>query len=134
MAVSTKETLQKAREVLQEAGWRQGDYFTFTDPGGIGDGDLVKGGPVCAAGALRVAAYGWDYLALSYVPVVGEAPFPQTPDGADDAYSDARHAVMREVLNELGDTNSIPAYNDAPGRTVEEVLALFDKAIEHAPE
>lgn len=97
------EVLRKAREVLVTRGWYQGDYYADRDK--RGRWISAEKAPRCMVGACRAASY------------IGDGLFDY------DAYS-AAHTML---LAELGETPSV--WNDAPVRTLNEVLAAFDKAI-----
>lgn len=111
--MTSKEELIRAKEVLirgrarLEKGWCQG--ASARDENGYTVGaNLPVATSFCIFGAL-------------------------TYEDRYDGTLDARQLV-REVLGaKLGD-GAIATYNDAPGRTKEEVLALVDKAIALAEE
>ncbi len=105
--MNTVEVLEKAKERLR-GHWCQGAYSMTDD--GVECPIETPGCRVCAHGAVIHATdsmevrYGVQWSALSFL---GSAAIS---NGFDSA----------------------PSYNDAEGRTEEEVLALFDKAIELA--
>lgn len=89
--------LDKAADVIIERGWHQGDY---QKPGGEA---------VCAMGALFAAA----------------ARSPRTA-GLNTADPRSAAAVAATCLKRhLGIESSLPAWNDSPGRTEDEVLAAL---------
>jgi hypothetical protein len=48
---------------------------------------------------------------------------------AAERFDGADYPARRVLENVIGPVWSIPSFNDAPGRTKEEVLEVFDKAI-----
>lgn len=94
--------LDEAKKVLIEKGWTQG-YYAKDAQGelvGIHDGDACS---FCAVGAIHRAS----------------------EDASDWARDEAGNAVVAVTPG-----FNIPIYNDAKGRTKDEILALFDKAKE----
>jgi len=98
--MNTVEILKGAKALLETKGWTQGAYARGKS------GRVVKQPRnavcFCGIGAISVAAGG---------------------NTDDDLGYDAYKALERIV------GSGFPHYNDAPGRTKEEVLAVFDKAI-----
>lgn len=103
MTKPTKQILQEARDYLaaHPERWVQKE---------LGDGYNV-----CAVGSIARAAGWWAETIMDYMDY--------------EAYG-AGVASLKEALPICwnGDV-SVPSYNDAPGRTVDDVLALFDYAI-----
>jgi hypothetical protein len=102
----TKQILQEARDILAEPGrWIQGAFF--------------RGENCCALGAVRRAS-----------GLQRRGGISQDMSHAT-AYVEAAHALGKAIPEcwaaRHGD--SVPNYNDATGRTVDDVLALFDYAI-----
>lgn len=108
--MKASELLRKGADEIRRRGWWQGAYGS--------DHEDLKSCSVCAVGALNAADSG-------------------TPYPADDL-SDAHYAASR-LLDELvwrdgAGSPGIVNYNDQPGRTVEEVLDLFERAAVAAEE
>lgn len=98
---TTAQVLQEARALI-EAGWCQGPFYR-----------LEQGAEqYCAIGAVR-RVVGTDYETFGYV----------RHDPAEAALS----LVARRISH--GTFCCAIAYNDARGRTKEQVLALFDRAL-----
>ena len=96
----TAQILKNARALVAR-GWCQGHYAERENGETC---DLVSGEAVrwCAEGAIHNATFG------------------------------AKHWIWREVNDafcKASDTDHIPSFNDAPGRTQADVLAAFDRAI-----
>lgn len=95
------EVLRKAKALIEERGWTQGEYVS-------------RDGAHCARGACYVAS--------------GSHVLPMYPVGhIDDSANDAQYALASAIGKEL--LHSVSDWNDEPGRTKKEVLAAFDKAI-----
>ena len=117
--LGTVETLTRARDLLQAEGWTQREYVRRQP-----DGTCKR----CAYGALE----GWH------------EDEPEDPDYYDrgrvtTAVRADEHAVhlLRLAMYEihtpkqtLFSAGGVASWNDADGRTKEQVLAAFDKAIE----
>lgn len=105
------ETLTEARDLLINEGWTQGIYFEVLDDSGVCHR--------CAMGALR------QYDKEDHPHVI-----------ATLEVRDILLAAMREVDNDAGDGVlcflSVIQWNDHPGRTKEQVIEAFNKAIELA--
>jgi hypothetical protein len=100
-ATTVKEVLIAARDILVNKGWHQGSYGKKMD--GENSDDLG------------------DASCVAYCPI-----------GAIFAV-EAAYVVQRQaedLLRKETPKNSIVAFNDRGGRTKEEVLELFDQAIE----
>lgn len=98
VATSSADLLRRAKGVLEEYGWIQGDI-----------GHCERG--FCAYGALDHASRATDTPFTDFWP--------------------ARKAVTSAVLDlSAGGSFGIANYNDDAGRTVEDIYAMFDKAIE----
>ena len=95
-----KETLQRTREIIDEQGWIQGAY-------------QHRSAGYCVLGALGKAS--WQQMALM-IPAKDliwdtiEEQYPRDP------------TKMRGYVGVAG-------WNDSPGRTKDEVLAVLDKTI-----
>jgi len=99
--LSPVDVLRKAKALIEEKGWHQGAYQGPT-------------GCLCVRGACYAAA-GLDLA---------------SPEFDSAAAMDAETAQY--LLGEQVDVHllgSLAAWNDRPGRTKEEVIAAFDKAI-----
>lgn len=104
-AKTATEVLQAARWILENVGWCQGSYYK--DKNGSVVGLSARYNPENVACA---CALGSIYLV--------EADDPHSIDNAITA------------LAEASKLDSIADFNDDPVRTKEEVLNLFDRAIE----
>ncbi|MFD8117055.1 DUF6197 family protein [Streptomyces microflavus] len=100
------ELLGKALEVLERDGWYQGNYCA----GSPREDDSGK--PVCALGALNRATFGNAWGARA-----GEACHS----------SEARERAHNRLFAAIG--GAIPTWNDDPGRTYEDVVLTFKKAM-----
>lgn len=107
-APTTVEVLRGAKAALAERGWFQGWYFPVP-PGGSESDEPPEGCPVCLLGALDVGS--------------------GMPPGSTSLTLGAER-VLAAVLEERGVHLSIGPWNDEPGRTLDEVYALLDQAIE----
>jgi hypothetical protein len=103
---STVEILRGAREVLERNGWNQGWFFRDDDPG-ANPAECA----VCLRGALNLSA---------------GAEHPGSPAACGDALMAVNDALPERWRG------LIAGWNDERGRTVEEVYALLDRAIELA--
>lgn len=108
MTKTTLEILKDARKLLSEKGWTQGTYSR--DSFGFAQG--LEG---CMSPALGACFCGWG--AVMAACTLSRGPWPHT----------VFHA--KEALDATVPDGHFPEYNDAEGRTVEEVLAKFDEAI-----
>lgn len=110
--MSTVETLRAAREVLVTRGWTQRAFYDWETDG------------FCAEGAVAEA------LVPGYWPYWYRTG---TASGALGDLWDERRAEINDALNALraalGGVLAVPWFNDRAA-SVDEVLALFDKAIE----
>lgn len=106
-AKTVKETLTAARWILENVGWCQGSYYK--DKNGSNVGLAARHNPENVACA---CALGSIYL------VENDEPF-----AIDKAIT---------TLADASKIGSIADFNDDPGRTKQEVLDLFDRAIEGA--
>lgn len=100
--MKTSELLRKAADEIRRRGWYQGDYGSdLSDEGAFTCA-------VCALGAVNAAAHNgdpWSGMIFSHTQRAG-AVF-------------ALEAVVG---------TTVPFWNDSPGRTVEEVLDVFERA------
>lgn len=97
--MTTSESLKAAKAVLLDRGWFQGDFVN----------DVT--GEVCIVGAMNIVEDG-------------------TPRCDDDAlYAESVASQILHCLVFLDRCDDIGEWNDMHGRTPEEVLALFDRAI-----
>jgi hypothetical protein len=117
LPVSTVEVLEAARELLVSKGWTQGCYGRDASGKSLFTSELAEHAACfCGWGAVQ-AVCGGDG-SVNYTPGLWSAM------GALDA------AVPYVTNPEFHSTaKHFPSFNDTPGRTVEEVLAVFDKAI-----
>lgn len=108
----TVQTLTEARDLLVNEGWTQGIYFEVLDDSGVCRR--------CAMGALRQ----YDKEEQSHAVATMEV-------------QDILLAAMRQVSNDHPDGPeydflSVIGWNDAVGRTKEQVIEAFNLAIEIA--
>lgn len=109
MSTETADILDEALDFLRRNGWIQGDYINQQQ---IDDGEGPGDCACCARGAINMAAGGPpdnDYL-----------------PGAEAA----SNAVLTWLLisGALGETLSLPEWNDAPGRTADDVMSALAAA------
>lgn len=97
--MDTHEVLVAARNLLEREGWVQRRGVTE-------NGRCAVGATGCVAGLTPESC----------------------PVGAFDAFREANNALA-VVLRERGESARVVDWNDTPGRTKEEVLALFARAI-----
>lgn len=107
---TTAEILRGAKAVIQRNGWTQREYF---DEKQHEDGTPVTECRVDLRGALNLAA--------------GSPSPAEQPDAGVDA-----HIVLWNAIRADGFSGGPIKWNDTPGRTEAEVLALLDRAIEVA--
>jgi len=103
--------LRKARALIERPyGWCRGSYVMMFKQGT----QVRPAFAVCSVGAIAVADNS-DYLGCGTYP-----------------YSNEGKLALRELAQTIGalDTNYVPKWNDAQGRTKREVLAAFDETIE----
>lgn len=105
----TVEILRGAKTVLERNGWHQG---TFYDQAQHDTGVPRAQCRVCLMGAVYVAASG-SPITYGY--------------GAAEA-----QGLLTETLDRRGRWEQVYDWNDAPGRTLAEVLELLDATIEDA--
>jgi hypothetical protein len=120
------ERLKRAQERIIDVGWFQGDYIET--PSSDRDNSKCR---VCSLGALENWHWGegYDSGLLKYDLAFSYSDIREAQDFLEQA--------MREIeVIDLGPISNrfIPAWNDKPGRTVEEVIRAFDRAIELAVE
>ena len=110
--------LREARRLLAEKGWTKNSYACDVRGNAVytGSGEAVK---FCMLGAIAK-------VHLTSEPENGRlVPIDELPP-----YNAALSLLSRVVHDETG--LWIPDFNDAPERTKEECLAVYDKAIELA--
>lgn len=116
-AVTVKQLLTAARAIIAEPiHWIKGNYATrrYTDAAGRSLDRSVN--CYCAVGALRHAA---DQLKI-----------PEYKGVADAALECLAAASPLAARPDLGHEGKVTVYNDEAGTRHEDVLALFDKAVE----
>lgn len=115
--LTTLESLEQGRALIVERGWTQGCYGKDENGAKVMTGDLYeKATCFCGWGALQ-AVHRADGSA-NYRP------------GLYAAMASLDRAIPEPSQSPSGLTvRHFPTYNDTPGRTVEEVLAVFDTAI-----
>ena len=109
---STVELLRKARDLIEQKGWTRGAYARTAGgtPVPVHDPDACR---FCSVGALIRASL-------------------DTPESSQEEYDTARRLFVRQIKSFASDDTVIPAWNDAPSRTVFDVLAAFDRAVQDA--
>lgn len=80
----------------------------------------------CLLGGSRKVTYPKDIDELS----VGDPSYIPIRDAADVRYQDLRRALVQVMPNRYRGAGDIPAYNDTPGRTHDQIVDLIEKAIE----
>ena len=103
------EILKETRRLLDEKGWTQGAYAR-DNRGSCVEVESPAASCFCLSGALRRA-----HANLGY-----------------DSFSSYAANAATLYLAEAGAGRSIPAWNDAPSRTKDDVLKLVDRAITEA--
>lgn len=96
--------LKQGKTNILERGWAQGEYWN-------------EHGQLCAMGAID-ACHSWN-----------NGPFHMPPDTWSKLRDETAFALSSAVP--YPSNKFIIEYNDDPGRTVEEILAVYDKAIEN---
>lgn len=127
--LTVKRILTKAKAVLRSKGWVQGT---------MSEDNLSK---FCARGAMAIVGGAsvkthigerWDDSLQEFVPVVSisvdDDELLYGPDRSPD-YVKAVELTNTAAGEANGGECSLIGYNDLPGRTLEEVIAVFDKAI-----
>lgn len=102
------QTLVEARKLIDEKGWTQGAMFRSSTGVKLSFLKKEQTASYCMVGALRA----------QYRP--------------DPSIYGQVQELLHDVIGE--EWASLESWNDQPGRTKEEVLAVFDKAIERAKE
>ena len=108
MPRAVREILVEARELIDKRGWCQFQY--------------AKRDPHSHRGIQRIASF--KVFGNAFCPL-GAIMAVENEDGGAAL---AKHAVA--VAAGFSRESHVPAWNDRPGRTKAEVLAVFDKAIE----
>lgn len=125
MMDNTANLLRRAADILGEKGWCQG---SLTNP----DGN------VCAMGAFHQAAYEiYPEAQEFYSPADFSVMYDRMQVQSDAASAMAHVLDLPEprYFSELGLTkNPIPAWNDAPERSAEDVILAMKNAAQHVEE
>jgi hypothetical protein len=107
-AINGKQVLQAMEWIITNVGWCQGNFFQDIKGGTLTFSEAIKDyhqvGAVCLSGACEMVEVGTD---------------KQASREAFDLFFTANNQYFI-------------AYNDAPGRTKEEVIAALRKAIQEA--
>ncbi len=109
----TSEVLDRAADLIEERGWTQGGGGWFPE-------SLPCDAPLCAEGALKAACVeaaaleGGHYTDFHY--------------GRDWMKTGEQTGALRAVRNYLDDASPVFAWNDEPGRTGPEVIAVLRAA------
>lgn len=126
--MTPEEALLKAVEILERDGWIQGEYFEQADDleaEGTTEAlvNAARTAPVCSMGAI-------------YRAVFGQAAVILTGKGDTDAQWYSRE--LRELayqadalLRTQTEGDGVITWNDASGRTKEDVILAFKKAANH---
>lgn len=114
-AVTEADVLRRAADLLEEFGWAQG-YYAFSETGAYAAPTCSAAVRFCAVGAMTRAA--WDLTRDEY---------DFDPDVAL-GLAGYRSFDAKGRVTSCG----VPAWNDAPGRTREEVIARLREAAEAA--
>jgi hypothetical protein len=107
MTRTAEQILTEARALIAERGWCQHDYARSVDGVSLGTRD-ARAAAFCMEGAVMGACIDWADVPL------------------------ALRFLERACPSIVSDKAPVVAFNDAPARTREEVLAAFDRAIELA--
>ncbi len=112
------EILDQAANTLLRDGWYQGEYYKDD-----GTSAANRSGPCCQEGAISRAAFGYAYV--DYLNSVRDQS-----EALRKAQDDASR-YMRNFVCQDGHRSSID-FNDAPGRTREEVVNALRGAAAYA--
>ena len=135
-----RDTLERARELLEHGGWTAGGWFTVRADGGARAVSTVE------ALALRRAPSGDQVVGSCLVgALLRLVDDPDTATSVRDVWSsvDELHEALREQRGQWalpvgrvlppserhGRLRELTRYNDAPGRTRQQVLDLVDRAV-----
>lgn len=102
--MTPKDVLTGAKAALLDRGLFRGNYCQ----------NLDGSGPVCLYGALRIG--------------VGNGPNDFVIGSNGPSFDGALEALYKHI------DDTISGYNDAPGRTIDEILAVLDLAISNVSE
>ncbi|MER7788601.1 hypothetical protein [Streptomyces sp. NPDC097640] len=111
----------KAADIVRSNGHNKGAYFTRPETG-VGIDLAPSECPVCIAGAVSLAMFGW--------------PVPSGEEGRREEF-DATTRRLVELMDVEGDpllepVGRLAAWNDMPERTVEDVIAALEQAAREA--
>lgn len=135
-----RDTLERARELLVHDGWTAGGWFT------VRAGDGTRGVSTVEALALRRAPAADEVVGSCLVgALLRLADDPDTSTSIRDVWStvDELHEALREQQGQwavpvgrvlppgerYGRLRDLTRFNDAPGRTRQQVLDLVDRAV-----
>lgn len=132
------EILDNAANILLRDGWHQGMYYEEVNyTGGTAEDYQAASkaanqtAPCCQAGAITRAAFGYAWVGF---PKPNELATLHDRRERDAAVAKA-NGYMRDLVFSLGEGEeytSTVAWNDAPGRTKDEVVAALRAAAERA--
>lgn len=115
-----QDVLREAAEILQRDGWHQGSFYKEPLSGGVNaDLEASREAPVCSLGAINRAVYGYAYDGKSHVGY----------QALDAAKSNLTYWAEKLLMAQI-DGHPVPHWNDAPERTVEDVILTFKRAAE----
>ena len=107
--MAVKPIAQKCVDILNERGWVQGQYEN-------------EDGAVCALGALQFALGGNLYELIHSEPGGGKT---QIRSGLDNSELELRLRI--EILLKVHLGMTIVKYNDMDGRTVDDIIHVFEE-------
>lgn len=111
MSAEGDKILSDAIEILERDGWHQGGYYKGDDIALVDD-EAVRTAPVCAMGAINRAAF-------------GEA----NEENQENARWHEASTRLSNVVESMTGHRVVPRWNDEKGRTKEDVLLAFKKAL-----
>lgn len=111
--MEVREVLEQAADVIRERGWTQGEN------------ENTRTGQVCLAGAINIVTIG----KATYEPSFKLTP---GPEHADLSHSRRALDAVGVALGPPGWPNDPVEWQDAEGRTVDEVLDALERAAREA--
>jgi hypothetical protein len=116
--VTLSEIYLKAAEVIRTNGHYKGAFFTRSETG-VGIELAAAECPVCVAGAVSMAVFGW--------------PVPSGYEADERAQFDAAARQLADLIGVAGDpmlepVGRLAGWNDLPERTPADVIAALEQA------